>query len=180
MRFVSRGWLDEGEDARYPARMRPFAHWILVAVFLAACGRADFSAPCEEDGDCERKLACLPANAPQSAIGQTCSHACSEEDLDCGEGGLCWGFFEPSCIRTCDTSAPDCPEGTICAVQELGEWGADPYCVLPCNTDADCQDSSYPFCPVPGGPCSESASEAPHWAAALVPLEDLQSSSKEP
>jgi len=129
--------------------------FLLLTVFcLAACRGEEFGAPCEADEDCERKLDCRDAEAaPQTAAGQMCSESCDAES-DCE----CWGG---TCVRECDVTAPDCPEGSICAVSTI--FVSQGYCVLPCASDADCS-TLYPFCPEPGGPCSDVESEAPAWS----------------
>lgn len=143
--------------------MRALLASALLVSVLSSCAKAELAAPCEGDDECARSLECLPANGPQTAEGDVCSQLCGEGEAECEDGAVCWGFAEPKCIRSCDVTASECPDGTICATL-VNPAQSEAYCVLPCSTAADCKDESFPFCPVPGGPCSPEENEAPPWA----------------
>lgn len=119
------------------------------------------SSPCEGEGDCGRGLECIEARAPLSAAGLMCSIACDAE-AEC-DGGRCLGS---TCVRECDISAADCPDGSVCAnwvTETTDPMTGEPngsevlgtFCVLPCFAQEDCTDPDYPYCPAPGGPCSD-------------------------
>ena len=120
----------------------------LLLLLLAACAKGELSSPCEEDKDCERGLECLGDGVRPGVVGQHCSAFCAN-DAECGDGVCLNSTF---CARVCDSTAPDCPEGTVCAGLSSGSTS---YCVLPCFSDEDCKDTGLPFCPTPGGACSD-------------------------
>ncbi|MEZ4448175.1 MAG: hypothetical protein R3B09_01765 [Nannocystaceae bacterium] len=120
----------------------------LPLLLVVACGKGELSAPCEEDKDCERDLQCQGRTFSPGIEGFQCSAYCAN-DAEC-DGGVC--YASTFCARECDATSPDCPDGTVCA--GLGD-GALSYCVLPCSSDEDCSGSGLPFCPTPGGACSD-------------------------
>lgn len=116
----------------------------LLPLLIVACAKGELSSPCEEDKDCERDLECISTGVRPGVLGFQCSAFCADS-ADCS-GGICFGGTY--CARECDPTAPDCPDGTVCA-------GSFAKCVLPCFADTDCEGTGLPFCPVPGGPCSD-------------------------